>query len=197
MEAEYKNSILIAPFLIAHLPLFSRLKPPLFTWYYLRTMRLSGALPLGLAVLTTTVISVPHEGHHGYHEPGSEFKSTTISSSSNASTSASPHRHPASGHDHSHKGVPLETLNETQVLQGHAPDPLSYVAFDLYGERQGYKSGWGEDAFDMVVYGSELKGHGWMMVWHIGFMSAAFFGALPVGGYNALFSPVNLRDTSR
>ncbi|KAG9005963.1 hypothetical protein FRB94_001091 [Tulasnella sp. JGI-2019a] len=137
-----------------------------------------------VASFTSLTVSVmcsptpgPHEGHHGWHEPGSELAATAVVASNSSHHAHSP---PPSSHSHSHGGTPLSVLNETQVLEGHAPDPLSYLAFDLYGIRQGYKSGWGDDAFDTVVYSDTLKSHGWWMVWHVVLMMTAFFGALPI-----------------
>ncbi|KAG8875976.1 hypothetical protein FRB98_007510 [Tulasnella sp. 332] len=121
----------------------------------------------------------PHEGHHGWHEPGSELAATTIATV-NISSPHHVHSPPTTSHEHSHSGTALSVLNETQVLEGHAPDPLSYLAFDLYGTRHGFKSGWGDDALDTVVYSDTLKSHGWWMIWHVVLMTIAFFGALPI-----------------
>lgn len=132
-------------------------------------------LAIAFAALTTLALThaspTPHEGHHGF--PGKEFDSTVIHSND-----SHPHAHQSSGGEHSHgHGAPLEVFNETQVLIGHAPDPLSYIAYDLFGERQGYKSGWGDDAYDIVVY--KGKSHGWLMIWHVIATISAYFFALP------------------
>ncbi|KIO29622.1 hypothetical protein M407DRAFT_21205 [Tulasnella calospora MUT 4182] len=132
-------------------------------------------LALAAALTTASPTPSPHEGHHGY--PGPAFNSSVVHSNVTRPSGAqgtSPSEHT---HSHGHGGTPLLVLNETQVLQGHAPDPLSYIAWDLYGERQGFKSGHGDDAFDIVVYTG--KSHGWLMIWHILFMTGAFFIALP------------------
>ncbi|KAG8929418.1 hypothetical protein FRC01_004355 [Tulasnella sp. 417] len=131
-------------------------------------------LALAAAITTASPAPSPHEGHHGY--PGPAFNSSVVHSNVTrpSAQGTSPPEHT---HSHGHGGTPLLVLNETQVLQGHAPDPLSYIAWDLFGERQGFKSGHGDDAFDIVVYSG--KSHGWLMIWHILFMTGAFFIALP------------------
>lgn len=138
-------------------------------------------LALAAAITTTTTASPtpsPHEGHHGYPDPA--FNSSVIHSNvTRPAQGTSPSEHT---HSHGHGGTPLLVLNETQVLQGHAPDPLSYIAWDLYGDRQGFKSGHGDDAFDIVVYSG--KSHGWLMIWHVLFMTGAFFIALPASEYS-------------
>ncbi|KAG9019045.1 hypothetical protein FRB90_007001 [Tulasnella sp. 427] len=135
---------------------------------------------LALAAVGLTTASPtpsPHEGHHGYPAPA--FNSSVVHSNVTRPAADGQGTSPSASHTHSHGhgGTPLLVLNETQILQGHAPDPLSYIAWDLFGERQGYKSGHGDDAFDIVVY--EGKSHGWLMVWHVLFMTGAFFIALP------------------
>ncbi|KZS97536.1 hypothetical protein SISNIDRAFT_405165 [Sistotremastrum niveocremeum HHB9708] len=63
-------------------------------------------------------------------------------------------------HSHSaHAGPPLTVLNETEVLLGHVPDPLSYWAHDFESP--------------------ELPSYQGFMVVHVVGMSLAFFGCLP------------------
>ena len=116
--------------------------------------------------LLSRAIPTPHEGHHGFPTP--EFNETTIHDDDNA--------HPRPDHSH-HSGTPLTEFNETQVLEGHAPDPLSYWAWDVNGDRRGFKSGFGDDAFDTIVYHG--NSHGWLMIWHVVSYVLAFFVALP------------------
>ncbi|KAG8905094.1 hypothetical protein FRB99_000695 [Tulasnella sp. 403] len=120
------------------------------------------------SLILLIAVASAHEGHHGFPKP--EFNSTVVHSNFTRPP-------PPTAHAHGH-GAPLAVLNETQVLEGHAPDPLSYIAYDLFGERQGFKSGWGDDAFDIVVYEGG-KSHGWLMLWHIVSSTAAYFFALP------------------
>ncbi|KAI0693814.1 hypothetical protein BC835DRAFT_1275468 [Cytidiella melzeri] len=74
------------------------------------------------------------------------------------------HAH-AQGHDHGHDhhAQPITVLNETEVLMSHAPTPDSYWSLDI--DR---------------VHPEESRYPG-LMGLHVFFMSAAFFGALPVG----------------
>ncbi|KAI0091893.1 hypothetical protein BDY19DRAFT_566400 [Irpex rosettiformis] len=67
------------------------------------------------------------------------------------------------GHSHNSHAAPIITLNETEVLMYHAPTPDSYWSLDI----------------DRVH--PEEKRYPALMGTHIVFMSAAFFGALPVG----------------
>lgn len=139
-------------------------------------VQLSTTLLGALLLLSPTPVKAsptpsPHEGHHGF--PGAEFNSSVIHSN----VTRPQQQQTSHSHSHAHGGTPLLTLNETQILLGHAPDPLSYFAWDVFGERQGFKSGWGDDAFDIVVY--QGKSHGWLMGMHVIFMTAAYFGALP------------------
>lgn len=58
-------------------------------------------------------------------------------------------------------GSPLTVLNETEILLGHDPDPLSYWAHDFESP--------------------ELPSYQGLMVAHVVGMSLAFFGLLPAG----------------
>ncbi|EIN10584.1 hypothetical protein PUNSTDRAFT_125363 [Punctularia strigosozonata HHB-11173 SS5] len=64
-------------------------------------------------------------------------------------------------HGH-HHGAPLTELDETQILQGHAPTPPSYWTIDI------------DEPGDEPRYPG-------LMAAHALFMSLAFFGALPAG----------------
>ncbi|KAG1755842.1 hypothetical protein EDB19DRAFT_435076 [Suillus lakei] len=64
---------------------------------------------------------------------------------------------------HMHHGVPLTELNETAIIQWHAPTPPSYWSIDI------------EDRDSSV---SRYPG---LMALHVVFMTLAFFIALPVG----------------
>ncbi|KAG2369949.1 hypothetical protein BDR07DRAFT_1476502 [Suillus spraguei] len=66
-------------------------------------------------------------------------------------------------HIHMHHGAPLTVLNETAILQWHAPTPPSYWSIDI------------EDRDPSV------SRHPGLMALHVIFMSLAFFVALPVG----------------
>lgn len=66
-------------------------------------------------------------------------------------------------HMHMHHGAPLTELNETAILQWHAPTPPSYWSIDI------------EDRDPSV---SRYPG---LMALHVIFMTLAFFVALPVG----------------
>jgi hypothetical protein len=66
-------------------------------------------------------------------------------------------------HVHMHHGAPLTELNETEILQWHAPTPPSYWSIDI-------------DDRDPSV----LRYPGFMAL-HMVFMTLAFFVALPVG----------------
>ena len=70
------------------------------------------------------------------------------------------------GHGHAHNNAhtpPIVVLNETEVLMYHAPTPDSYWSLDIDGVHP------------------EEKRYPALMGMHVLFMSAAFFGALPVG----------------
>lgn len=66
-------------------------------------------------------------------------------------------------HMHMHHGAPLTELNETAILEWHAPTPPSYWSIDI------------EDRDPSVPR------HPALMALHIIFMTLAFFVALPVG----------------
>lgn len=66
-------------------------------------------------------------------------------------------------HMHMHHGAPLTELNETAIIQWHAPTPPSYWSIDI------------EDRDPSV---SRYPG---LMALHVIFMTLAFFVALPVG----------------
>jgi cytochrome b561 len=66
-------------------------------------------------------------------------------------------------HMHMHHGAPLTELNETAIIQWHAPTPPSYWSIDI------------EDRDPSVARYPGL------MVLHVVFMTLAFFVALPVG----------------
>lgn len=72
------------------------------------------------------------------------------------------------GHGH-HHGAPLLELNETQVLEGHAPTPPSYWSVDV------------------DVGGPNT--HSGLMALHVVFMCLAFFVALPACKYSTRLSP--------
>ncbi len=67
------------------------------------------------------------------------------------------------GHAHNPHAQPIVMLNETEVLMYHQPTPDSYWSLDIDGVHP------------------EEKRYPALMGMHILFMSAAFFGALPVG----------------
>jgi hypothetical protein len=69
------------------------------------------------------------------------------------------------GHGHSHHVVPLLELNETEITLHHAPTPPSYFTIDWDGD------------------GSSTRRYPGLMILHAVLMSAAFFLALPIGGY--------------
>ena len=66
------------------------------------------------------------------------------------------------GHSHGH-AAPILGLNETDVLQHHAPTPPSYWSIDVDGTDPG------------------ITRHPSLMVLHALFMTLAFFFALPTG----------------
>jgi hypothetical protein len=66
-------------------------------------------------------------------------------------------------------GAPLTQLNETEVLEGHAPTPPSYWTIDV--EEPG-----------------DQQRHPGLMAAHACLMSVAFFGALPAGRILAIES---------
>lgn len=65
-------------------------------------------------------------------------------------------------HMHMHHSAPLTELNETAILQWHAPTPPSYWSIDI------------EDDPSVPRYPG-------LMILHVAFMSFAFFVALPIG----------------
>jgi hypothetical protein len=66
-------------------------------------------------------------------------------------------------HMHMHHGAPLTELNETAIIQWHAPTPPSYWSIDI------------EDR------DPSLSRYPGLMAFHVIFISLAFFVALPVG----------------
>jgi hypothetical protein len=78
--------------------------------------------------------------------------------------------HPHTPH-HSHHSQPLVELNETEVSQSHAPDPLSYLAHDFDQDKD-------DD--------DEESGKNWrgLMGLHVFGMSFAFFVLLPASKYS-------------
>lgn len=66
-------------------------------------------------------------------------------------------------HMHMHHGAPLTELNETAIIQWHAPTPPSYWSIDI------------EDR------DPSLSRYPGLMALHVIFMTLAFFVALPVG----------------
>ncbi|KAG8922792.1 hypothetical protein FRC02_011610 [Tulasnella sp. 418] len=132
----------------------------------------AAVLPSALLFIIANASPAPHGDHH--HETKPEFNVSVVSSS--------PHMPPATGHQDSHShshshAAPLLEYNETQVLGGHAPDPLAYISYDL-GVRTGVRSGSGPDAFDVLEYHG--ASHGWLMALHVSCMILGFFIALPM-----------------
>lgn len=78
-------------------------------------------------------------------------------------------------HSHGH-AAPLSELNETEVLLHHAPDPLSYWAYD-----NGMKLG--ADGIGLVPSSPDGRKRGYraLLVTHVAAMVVAFFGILPIG----------------
>jgi len=66
-------------------------------------------------------------------------------------------------HMHMHHGAPLIELNETQILQWHAPTPPSYWSIDI------------------VDRDPSVTRYPQFMALHVAFMILAFFVALPAG----------------
>lgn len=87
---------------------------------------------------------------------------------------------PASEHEHGHgHGTPLLELNETEVLLHHAPDPLSYWAYDILGLRLG------ADGVSIVPASpdDDQRTYGGLMAVHVACMMVAFFAVLPLGEF--------------
>lgn len=66
-------------------------------------------------------------------------------------------------HMHVHHGAPLTELNETAIIQWHAPTPPSYWSIDIDDRN------------------TSVARHPGLMALHVIFMTLAFFVALPVG----------------
>jgi len=126
-------------------------------------MRKTPIVILALAVLANAI----PDDHDRPHNDGTMNKVPT------------PPTHPtSSSHEHAHgaMGAPLPYINETEVLQHHAPDPLSYWAHDL-----GYTLG--KDGVSIVLAGPDApqSTYPMVMVLHVACMILGFFAVLPIG----------------
>jgi hypothetical protein len=85
---------------------------------------------------------------------------------------------PSTSHEHGHGGMgaPLPHINETEILQHHAPDPLSYWAHDL-----GYTLGKDGVSIVPVTPDAAQRTYPMLMALHVACMILGFFAILPIG----------------
>lgn len=102
-------------------------------------------IPLGLTLVSASV--APRHGDDEHPK----------------AVSMTPHNSPDS-HSSLHHAAPLLEINETQILESHAPDPISYWIHD----------------WELPSEEAKEKYRG-LMVLHVVGMTVSFFGLLPVG----------------
>lgn len=124
--------------------------------------------PLVFLALVVIAHAIPddHDHDHGHNDNNHSMNSVE----------ASP-PNPPHGHEHGHSmGPPLPHINETEILQHHAPDPLSYWAHDL-----GYTLG--EDGVSVVPAAPDAAQRTYpiLMALHVACMTLGFFAVLPIG----------------
>jgi hypothetical protein len=86
---------------------------------------------------------------------------------------------PDHGHVHGAHVAPLLEINETEILQYHSPDPISYWQWD-----NDFSSWKGNIEDDWELYDGidheDHHGKGSLMSWHVALMILAFFVEMPL-----------------
>lgn len=126
-------------------------------------MRTTPLVLLALAAFTNAIPDNHHNSDH--HRTMNKVEAPPTSS-------------PPVSHEHSHgdMGASLPHINETEILQHHAPDPLSYWAHDL-----GYTLG--KDGVSIVPATPDAaqRTYPMLMALHVTCMILGFFAILPIG----------------
>lgn len=126
-------------------------------------------------VLAATFSFAVADDHHHLHEYGDEHDVTTVPKPTMPMSSSSASA--GGGYGHGGHGAPLLELDEAEVLQHHAPDPLSYWAHDI-------GMALGADGISIVpaAAGDDTeRTYPMLMALHVVCMTLSFFAVLPVG----------------